>query len=164
MIPVLAVCSGLVPLIDQNWGAGEFDRVRQARNTGFLFAFGWGVLMMGVIWTGSGQIATIFGTDPGLTREPVQYLWIMPVGYALYGVLNVSEDTLNAVGPPMLVAGQTVIHMFALCAPLAVLSVWWGQMTGLLWGVAVANTLGGLVALGLSKMAYSRQATWNATA
>ncbi|HJN31127.1 MAG TPA: MATE family efflux transporter [Candidatus Latescibacteria bacterium] len=106
MIPVLAVCSGLVPLIGQNWGAGEFDRVRQARNTGFLFAFGWGVLMMGVIWTGSGQIATIFGTDPDLTRELVRYLWIMPVRYALYGVLNVSEDTLNAVGRPMLAAGR----------------------------------------------------------
>lgn len=49
--------------------------------------------------------------------------------------------------------------MFALCAPLAVLGVWWGQMTGLLWGVAVATALGGLVALGLSKMACSRQAT-----
>ncbi len=157
MVPVFAVCSALVPVVGQNWGAGHFDRARQARNMGFLFAFGWGIAMMGVIWLASGQIATIFGTDPDLTRELVQYLWIMPIGYALYGVLNVSEETLNAVGRPMMAAGQTIIHMFALYAPLAVVGGWWGQMNGLLWGVAVANALGGLVAYGLSTVACSRQ-------
>ncbi|MBT4098705.1 MAG: MATE family efflux transporter [Gemmatimonadetes bacterium] len=159
MVPVFAVCSGLVPIVGQNWGAGEYDRVRKVRNMGFLFAFGWGILMMGLIWLSSAHIATIFGTDPELTRELVQYLWIMPIGYALYGVLNVSEETLNAVGRPMLAAGQTVIHMFALYAPLALAGAWWGQMTGLLWGVAVANALGGLIAYGLSVAACSRQVT-----
>lgn len=156
MVPVFAVCSGLVPLVGQNWGAGHFDRARQARNTGFLFALGWGVLMMGVIWLFSAQIATIFGTDPDLMRELVQYLWIMPIGYALYGVLNVSEETLNAVGRPMMAAGQTVIHMFLFYAPLAMAGAWYAQMPGLLWGVAMANALGGLVAYGLSRIACSQ--------
>ncbi|MBT6147662.1 MAG: MATE family efflux transporter [Gemmatimonadetes bacterium] len=158
MVPVFAMCSALVPLVGQNWGAGQYDRVRQARNMGFLFAFGWGVLMMGVIWLGSAQIGTIFGTDPDLTRELVQYLWIMPVGYALYGVLNISEETLNAVGRPMMAAGQTLIHMFAFYAPLALAGAWFAQMPGLLWGVATANALGGVVAYGLSRRACSQHA------
>lgn len=159
MVPVFAVCSALVPLVGQNWGAGEFDRARQARNAGFLFAFGWGMLMLGLIWLGSGHIATIFGTDPDLMRELVQYLWIMPVGYALYGVLNVSEETLNAVGRPILAAGQTVIHMFVFYAPLALAGAWYAQMPGLLWGVATANALGGLVAYWLSRLACARGVT-----
>lgn len=164
MVPVFAVCSGLVPLVGQNWGAGQFDRVRQARNTGFLFAVGWGALMMGVIWLGSAQIATIFGTDPDLQRELVRYLWIMPFGYALYGVLNVSEETLNAVGRPIMSATQTLIHMFAFYAPLALAGAWWLQMEGLLWGVAAANAMGGLVAYGLSRMACGERAAARAPA
>jgi len=109
-------------------------------------------VMMGVIWLGSGQIATIFGTDPELIRELTQYLLIMPVGYALYGVLSISEETLNAVGRPLMATGQTVIHMFVLYAPLALVGTWLAQMQGLLWGVAVGNILGGMVAYGLSRL------------
>jgi putative MATE family efflux protein len=54
MVPVFALGSGLVPLVGQNWGAGRIDRALQARNLGFAFALAWGLVMMGVIWLGSG--------------------------------------------------------------------------------------------------------------
>jgi putative MATE family efflux protein len=159
MVPVIAFGSGLVPLIGQNWGAGRFDRVLQARNLAFAFALVWGLLMMAAMWLGSDLLAPIFGTDPELIRELAQYLWIMPVGYGLYGVLSVSEETLNAVGRPVMAAGQTVLHMFVLYAPLALAGAYWGQMQGLLWGVAVANVLGGIIAYGMSRVACSRRSS-----
>lgn len=155
MVPVFAVCSALVPLVGQNWGAARFDRARQARDTGLLFALAWGVLMMGAIWVFRARIATIFGTDPALTGELLRYLWIMPLGYALYGVLNVSEESLNAVGRPMVAAGQTVVHMFAFYAPFALIGAWMAQMQGVLWGVAAANVLGGIIAYWVSRRAFA---------
>ena len=42
LIPVFALCSGLVPFIGQNWGAEEFGRVRTARGYGYRIALGLG--------------------------------------------------------------------------------------------------------------------------
>lgn len=150
LVPVFAVCSGVVPLIGQNWGAGHYGRVFAARHYSYLFAVVWGVAMLGVIWLAAEPIAAIFGSDPELMQELVRYLWIMPIGYALYGVLNVSEETLNAIGRPLVAAGQTIIHMFLLYAPLALAGAYYGQMRGLLWGVAMANMFGGIIAYWLS--------------
>jgi Na+-driven multidrug efflux pump len=150
LVPVFAVCSGVVPLIGQNWGAGQYKRVFAARHYSYLFAVVWGVAMLGLIWLTADKIATVFGTDPQLTQELIRYLWIMPIGYALYGVLNVSEETLNAIGRPLVAAGQTIIHMFILYAPLALVGAYYAQMHGLLWGVAMANALGGIIAYWLS--------------
>jgi Na+-driven multidrug efflux pump len=155
MVPVFAVCSALVPLVGQNWGAGRFDRSRQARDAGFLFALVWGVVMMGAIWFFRARLATIFGTEPALTGELICYLWIMPLGYALYGVLNVSEESLNAVGRPMMAAGQAVVHMFAFYAPFALIGAWMAQMQGVLWSVAAANVLGGIIAYWVSRRAFA---------
>ena len=109
-----------------------------------------GVVTRLVAEFGPASVAAVFGTNPQLTQELVRYLWIMPIGYALYGVLNVSEETLNAIGRPLVAAGQTIIHMFALYAPLALAGAYYGQMQGLLWGVAMANVFGGVIAYWLS--------------
>jgi membrane protein YqaA with SNARE-associated domain len=52
-----------------------------------------------------------------------------------------------------------VLHMFVLYAPLALAGAYWGQMQGLLWGVAVANVLGGIIAYGMSRVACSRRSS-----
>ena len=75
----------------------------------------------------------------------------MPFGYALFGVLNVSEETLNAVGRPMVAALQTLIHMFVFYAPLALLGAYLLGFVGLLYGVTAANLLGGAAAYVLSQ-------------
>ena len=151
LIPVMAVCSALVPLVGQNWGAQEYDRVNEARRYAYLFSVGWGLLVLGGMWLVAESVATVFSTEPGVLEEIMRYLWIMPFGYALYGVLNVSEETLNAVGRPLVAALQTLIHMFVFYAPLALLGAYLLGFAGLLWGVTVANLLGGAVAYGLSQ-------------
>lgn len=158
LIPVMAVCSALVPLVGQNWGAQEYERVNEARRYGYLFSAGWGVLVLGGMWLVADSIAAVFSTEPAVLKEILRYLWIMPFGYALYGVLNVSEESLNAVGRPMVAALQTLIHMFVFYAPLALLGAHWLGFAGLLWGVTVANLLGGAVAFGLSQFVCLRGA------
>ena len=158
LIPVMAVCSALVPIVGQNWGAQEYDRVNEARRYGYLFSVGWGVLVLGGMWLVADSVAAVFSTEPGVLQEIMRYLWIMPFGYALYGVLNVSEETLNAVGRPMVAALQTLIHMFVFYAPLALLGAYQLGFAGLLWGVTAANLLGGDVAYGLSQFVCLRGA------
>ena len=151
LIPVMAVCSALVPLVGQNWGAQKYDRVNDARRYGYLFSVVWGLLILGIMRLVEKPVASVFSTEPGVLQEILRYLWIMPFGYALFGVLNVSEETLNAVGRPMVAALQTLIHMFVFYAPLALLGAYLLGFAGLLYGVTAANLLGGAVAYVLSQ-------------
>ena len=116
--------------------------MNEARRYGYLFSVGWGALVLGGMWLVAESVATVFSTEPGVLQEIMRYLWIMPFGYALYGVLNVSEETLNAVGRPMVAALQTLIHMFVFYAPLALIGAYLLGFAGLLWGVTVANCWG----------------------
>ena len=156
LIPVAAVCSALVPLVGQNWGAQKYSRVHQARRLGYLFSIAWGVAMLGLLRLAGEPLAAIFSAEPDVGREIVRYLWIMPFGYALYGVLNVSEETLNAIGRPLAATLQTLIHMFLFYVPFAFAGARIAGLAGLLWGVAVANILGGIVAYGLSQFICTR--------
>ena len=69
----------------------------------------------------------------------------------MLGVFNVTEETLNAVGRPILVSAQTFVHTFALAISLA---VYGGRVSGidrLLMGFVGADRGGalfGLIALG----------------
>ncbi len=112
--------------------------------------------MLGLLRQAGEPLAAIFSAEPDVGREIVRYLWIMPFGYALYGVLNVSEETLSAIGRPLAAALQTLIHMFWFYVPLAVAGARIAGLAGLLWGRAVANILGGTVAYGLSQFICMR--------
>ncbi len=151
LIPVMAYCSGLVPFVGQNWGAELFDRVSRARGYGYWFAAIWGALMVGVLHVGGEWVATLFSEDQAVITEIVRYLWIVPLGYATVGILSVTEETLNAIGKPIFAAVQTLVHMFLVYIPLGFIgSFQWG-LTGLLGGLTLADSLGGLVGMGLAR-------------
>ena len=156
LIPVFALCSGLVPFVGQNWGAEKFSRVLKAQKYAHRFAFAWGILVAIVLHFSANQVASIFSEEPDVVTEIVRYLWIIPVGYALVGIFSVTEETLNAIGKPIIATVSTLIHMFALYVPLAFAGSYFYGVVGLLAGLAIADTLGGLVGLSLSRLMCRR--------
>ncbi|NKB65770.1 MAG: MATE family efflux transporter [Candidatus Latescibacteria bacterium] len=156
LIPVFALCSGLVPFIGQNWGAGQFDRVKKGRSYGYLFALGWGLLLIGVLRLVAEPVAALFSQDQAVIREIVRYLWIIPFGFAMVGILNITEETLNAIGKPIFASLQTLLHMFLFFIPLAFIGASQWAVGGLLGGLVVADVLGGLVGLGLARWMCAR--------
>ena len=150
LIPINGYCSGLVAFVGQNWGAGLIDRVRSARNLGYGFGLIWGAITAMAIAFFAPRIAVIFSTDPEVVSEIVRYLRIVPFGYALVGVFNVTEETLNAVGRPVLASAQTFVHTFALAIPLAVYGGKIGGLDGLLMGLVAADWGGALFGVAAS--------------
>ena len=147
LVPVFALCSGLVPFIGQNWGAERFDRVALGRKYGYVFAAFWGVLSLVVLHLAAEPIARLFSHEAEVVREIVRYLWIMPIGYAALGILSVIEETLNAIGKPVIASVQTLVYTFGFYLPLGVLGSNLHALTGLLSGLAAADLLGGLVGM-----------------
>ena len=145
LIPVFAVCSGLVPFAGQNWGAGEFGRVQKGRNYAYGFAILWSVLALLALRVFIDPIARIFSLEPDVVVEVTRYLWIIPFGYLGVGIFNVTEETLNAIGRPVMASIQTIIHMFMLYIPLAFIGSNYLSMDGLLMGLVSADLLGGFI-------------------
>jgi Na+-driven multidrug efflux pump len=164
LIPVFAVCSGLVPFVGQNWGAGEFGRVQKGRNYAYGFAVLWGVLAIVVLRLSTDPISRIFSLEPDVVSEITRYLWIIPFGYFGVGIFNVTEETLNAIGRPIMASIQTIIHMFMLYIPLAFLGSFYLSMDGLFVGLVFADLLGGFIGVLIAWWMCRRKHTLEAQA
>ena len=150
LIPVFALGSGLVPFVGQNWGAGLVQRVTEARRYGFIFAFVWGLAAWGILYAAARPLAMLFSAEAAVIEFLVVFMRVMPLGFALYGVFSVSEETLNAIGRPLAATLQTVVHMFLFYIPLAYFGSHVMAWPGLMGGLALADSLGGLFGLYLS--------------
>ena len=157
LIPVFAMCSGLVPFIGQNWGAEEFGRVRTARGYGYRIALAWGLVTAVLLHVGARSLAMLFSDSEDVVDRIVTYLWVIPIGSGMVGALLVAEETLNAIGKPIAASAQTAIHIFALYGPLAFLGSHVGGLVGLLAGIALADILGGAVSMQIVRRLCGRR-------
>jgi putative MATE family efflux protein len=143
---VMALCSMLGPFVGQNHGAGLNARVRRGVRSSQLFAISWGVLGLVVLWLGAPLIAGLFSEDPLVVAHTVRYLRIVPFGYGLVGVLMVSNTTLNVLERPLHASGLTLLQMFGLYVPLAVIGGRWLGLQGIFGAALVANGVTGVAA------------------
>jgi len=157
LIPVFAMCSGLVPFIGQNWGAEEFGRVRTARGYSYRIALAWGLVTAVLLHVGARSLAMLFSDSEDVVDRIVTYLWVIPIGSGMVGALLVAEETLNAIGKPIAASAQTAIHTFALYGPLAFLGSHVGGLVGLLAGIAAADILGGSVSMQIVRRLCGRR-------
>lgn len=147
LIPVYALCSGLVPFVGQNWGASQFHRVRTARRYSYRFAFLWGLLMLAAMSATAEWVALIFSAEEAVVERIVLYLWILPIAYGMTGIFDIAEEVMNAIGKPLAAVLQTLIHMLVFYLPLAMAGSRWLELTGLFSGLAIADILGGLLGI-----------------
>ena len=147
LIPVYALCSGLVPFVGLNWGASKFHRVRTASRYSYRFAFLWGLLMLAAMSATAEWVALIFSAEEAVVERIVLYLWILPIAYGMSGIFDIAEEIMNAIGKPLAAALQTLIHMLVFYLPLAMAGSRWLELTGLFSGLAIADILGGLLGI-----------------
>ena len=156
LIPIMGYCSGLAPFVGQNWGASMLDRVKTARNIGYVSSLVWGGLtVLGLRYFGD-EIAGLFSDDSEVTRQIAHYLSIIPIGYAMVGMMSVTEETLNSVGRPVLASVQTLAYSFGMAIPLGYFGGAYYGLTGMFFGLAIADWGGGV--LGIATTAWSCRA------
>jgi putative MATE family efflux protein len=144
---VIVLASVIVPFVGQNWGAGRFDRAAAAGRLGGAFAFGWGLLCLGVLLVAARPLARLFGGDPAVIDCMVLYLCIVPIGYGMAGVNTVACSGMNAINQPLHAAGLAATRLLLLTIPLAALGGLWLGLPGIFAGTAAGNVLGGAAAI-----------------
>ena len=160
---LLAMSSTLPPLISQNYGAGRLDRVSEAYAIAIRFILTWQLLVYGVLALGAGFIAGIFTDDAEVAGTIRLYLWILPLGYGLQGIIILTNSSLNALHRPLEALYLSAARFFIFYVPMA----WLGSRLMGLNGFFIGALLGNCLMAALSVRVFrkvmsgeqSRQAT-----
>lgn len=138
---VLAMSSSLPPLISQNFGAGKINRVAEAYRLSTKFILGWQLLVYIGMALGAGVIASAFSDDPDVIQTIKLFLWILPLGYGLQGVIILTNSSLNALHRPMLALYLSAMRFLVFYVPLAYVGSQLYGLEGFFAGALCGNLL-----------------------
>ncbi len=157
-VPLLALSGSIGAIVGQNWGAREFQRARDAALYARGFCVLWGMSTAVLLFFTGGWFAGFFTQDPSVTAEFELYIQIAAWGYAGFGLLIVANGILNAVDKASVALTQSVLRVFLVMLPFALLlNQEWGSSA--IYGAELAaNLFGGLTGIALVWWVLSRAA------
>lgn len=121
IVPLLGLSGAIGAIVGQNWGAGRFDRAREAVVYAFGFCIGWGLLVALAMIAAGEMFASLFTDDPAVIAAFAAYLRIAAWGYAGFGLLIVGNGIMNAVDKASLALLQSVARVFLVMLPVALI-------------------------------------------
>lgn len=117
---IIALATGMSPIIGQNFGAGHHDRVRETLRLAMIFSSLWSLVVAAAMAVFAGPLAGVFSLDPAVIHVATLYFWIVPLSYAAGNLVHGWSATYNAIGQPKKGLGMIVIRMIVLQIPLAI--------------------------------------------
>ncbi|GIT91480.1 MATE family efflux transporter [Jannaschia pagri] len=141
-VPLLALSSGIGPVVGQNWGAEKVDRARQALKLCFGVSVIYGLTVAIALTLFAQPIAAAFGAGEDSTEAAASYLRV--VGWSLfgYGMLITGNAALNARSKSGHAMTLSLARVLAVYVPLAWLGVMTFGYVGILAAAVVANVFG----------------------
>lgn len=149
---ILALSSTLPPFVSQNLGAGRIDRIEEACKTSMRFVLGFQLMIYALMALMAPLIAAVFTRDDYVADIIKLYLWIMPLGYGMQGVIILCNSALNAMHKPMIALYLSIARFFLFIVPMAWIGSEFAGMQGFFIGAFAGN---GLMAL-LSWITFRR--------
>lgn len=150
---LLAMSMTLPPFISQNFGAGHMHRVKEAYKTSIKFVLLWQVLIYLVLAIAAPWIASVFAKEQKVADIIALFIWILPLGYGLQGVVILTNSSFNALHKPMVALILSIIRLFVCYVPLAYL----GSYLYGLHGFFVGALMGNFVMAAISYRLFSKQ-------
>ncbi|MEL7145891.1 MAG: MATE family efflux transporter, partial [Bacteroidota bacterium] len=147
---LFALAASIGPFVGQNLGKGRLDRVKNAVKISNVFAVCWGLVTWVVLAFGSRHIAGIFNADEQVIRTIQLFLWIVPAGFGLQGVLSIVNSQLNTLNKPLQASAVIIVQMLVLGLPAIYLGKELLGISGIFAGIAIAYVLGGLMSIALN--------------
>jgi putative MATE family efflux protein len=135
---VLALSMTLPPFVSQNLGANQLSRIDEAYRLCLSFVMKWQLAVYLLLALTAPWLAAVFSIDEEVRQLICWFIWILPLGYGLQGIVILTNSSLNALHLPMRALSLSIVRLFIFYVPIA----WLG---GQLFGV-IGIFVGGLVA------------------
>ena len=160
LAPFIGAALAYLPLAAYNYGAGYYDRVRQAIWQSCLGATVGGAIMVAVLIPAAGYIVTLFSTREALPAESGDALRIALLALPIVGIEFVSSIAFQALGMAwpsvVLTMTQRVVLLLAWVFGLSHVFGAWG-----VWWSFPATDLGAmLLGLGALILVWKRVDDW----
>ena len=98
---IFALSGAIGPILGQNFGAGNFDRVRQTMNDSFKVVIVYVLAVWLLLALFRNQISDLFGAE-GVTRDFIGFYCLFVAGSFLFnGMLFVANAAFNNLGFPL---------------------------------------------------------------
>ncbi|PTX56598.1 putative MATE family efflux protein [Litoreibacter ponti] len=151
LVPLMALSSGIGPVVGQNWGAEAQDRAQTATQQAFTFCLLYG-LGLGVILVLFGETFAGRLANGGEAADyATQYLQIVGLSMFGYGVVVVANAAMNARDKAVWSMTLSLSRIFIIYLPLAWAGVMLFGYTGILAAAVLANVLGAWAALAATR-------------
>ncbi len=141
LVPMLALSSGIGPVVGQAWGADKEDRAQAAVRLTFLLCLGYGLGLAVLLMLFAEPIARLMTAGDGATEYAAIYLRISGWAFFAYGVLITANAAMNARDKAMWSMVISAARIGLIFVPLA----WAGVMTAGYAGVVIAGVLANLI-------------------
>jgi len=138
---VLAISMTLPPFISQNFGAGNMQRVEEAYKTSIKFVLFWQILIYGILLIAAPWIASAFAKEQAVADIIILFIWILPLGYGLQGVIILTNSSFNALHKPMMALMLSFIRLFVCYVPMASIGSYFFGLQGLFGGALLGNVV-----------------------
>jgi len=146
MIGLIALSSVIIPFLGQNFGAKNFERIKDANRFSTKFAIVWGTISWIFLVLLSEIIAWAFTKDLEIQGLIKQFLWIVPFSFTFVGISQLISASCNALDRPLHSTSINILRLFAFLIPSVYLgSKIWGPI-GFFFGIAIGNLATGVIA------------------
>ncbi|MCG7541949.1 MULTISPECIES: MATE family efflux transporter [Pseudoalteromonas] len=136
---VLALSMTLPPFVSQNFGAKHYQRVSDAYTQTLKFVLGFQFAVYLLLVLSAYYISHTFGNEPAVVETIQLFIYIMPLGYGLQGVIILTNSSFNALHKPMNALILSVIRLFIFYVPIAYIGSQLAGLPGLFAGAALGN-------------------------
>ncbi len=168
LVPLLALSSGIGPVVGQNWGADARNRAREATRYAFWFCVGYGAAVALTLGLFADPIAGIFASADADRAYAATYLRFVGASLFGYGIVITANAAMNARDKALWSMSLSLGRIFALYLPLA----WIGALTlgfaGIVaaavlanilsvWGALIATHATGLTRLDVGRLPFTKR-------
>jgi len=156
LIPFYALSAVSSPFFGQNFGAGNFDRLLEARRVVTRFCLGFGLVLAVALVLIARPLAGLFSEVDSIRTVAVHYLWIVTLSYGAYGVVMSVNAAFNGIGHPLPGVAISACRVLVVFLPLALLGRYLFDLPGLFAATTVSNLLMGAIAFSWLGRAINR--------
>lgn len=147
MVPMLALSSGIGPVVGQNWGAEKRDRAELATHLSFMACLAYGVVAGATLLLFAQPIAGLIAQGDEAIRHAALYLQFVGLTLFGYGVLVVANAANNARDRAVFSLATSVTRIAAVYIPATIIGQWLFGYFGIVLAAVLANLMGAYLAI-----------------
>jgi putative MATE family efflux protein len=143
---IWSASSSVEPFIGQNWGAGRYDRVKQALRMTNIFSLSWGVVTFILMLLFGEYIVSQIDNNPVVVDVASSFFLIIPLSIGFMGIMQIASSSFNARGMPMPAFTISIVRTVVVYVPLAIVGDYYWGYIGIFVATATTNVVVGIIA------------------